>query len=201
MNLLHLVTSLNGPESSSYKLGNSIINKLQEQNEPLKIKTTNLAEKPFPHLEVQHLSSFFTPEQERTPEMNQSALQSDLAIKELQEADVIIIDVPMYNFSIPSTLKTWIDHITRAGITFQYSENGVEGLVKNKKVFLAISSGGIYSEGVMKEFDFTENYLRKIFGFIGIEDITAFRVEGLAIPELKEQALPNAIKMVEETLA
>jgi FMN-dependent NADH-azoreductase len=99
----------------------------------------------------------------------------------------------MYNFSIPSTLKAWLDHIVRPGLTFSYSEKGPEGLVKGKKVYLILSTGGIYSEGPMKPHDFVEPYLRFMLGFIGLTDITVFRVEGLAIPGIKETAMEKAI--------
>ena len=198
MKILHIVTSLRGEESVSNKLGNSIIGKIKEQLPQSEVIVSNIAKTPFPHLEQGHLASFFTPEGERTEEMINSVSQSDDAIEKLLAADIIVMDVPMYNFTIPSTLKAWIDHITRAGVTFQYTANGVEGLVKNKKVYLAIASGGIYSEGAMKNIDFTENYLRNILGFIGIDDIMAYRVEGLAIPDIKEYALPKALKTVDE---
>ncbi|GAA4517447.1 NAD(P)H-dependent oxidoreductase [Sphingobacterium thermophilum] len=89
----------------------------------------------------------------------------------------------------------------RAGVTFKYTENGVEGLVQNKKVYLAIASGGIYSEGPMKEYDPTEKYIKNILGFIGITDVTAFRVEGVAIPGIKESAMSKAVQIVENTFS
>ena len=99
----------------------------------------------------------------------------------------------MYNFSLPSALKAWIDHIVRAGKTFSYSEKGVSALVTGKKVFLVIASGGVYSDGPLKEHDFVEPYLRWILGFIGLTDITTVRVEGAGVPGLKETALEKAI--------
>ncbi|WPR77265.1 FMN-dependent NADH-azoreductase [Algoriphagus sp. NG3] len=198
MKILHLITSTRGDDSVSNRLGNAIIEKLKDQFPVAEVKKKNLAKSPLPHLGEVHLTSFFTPEKDRTPQLAQAVLHSDEAISELNEADLVVIDVPMYNFSIPSTLKSWIDHIARAGITFRYTESGVEGLVKNKKVYLAIASGGIYSEGSMKEFDFTESYLRNILGFIGINDVTVFRAEGLAIPEIKEMAIPKALRLVED---
>jgi FMN-dependent NADH-azoreductase len=103
----------------------------------------------------------------------------------------------MYNFGIPSTLKTWIDHVARAGKTFKYDGKTPEGLVKNKKVYLAISSGGVYSEGFMKAYDFTESYLRAVLGFMGMTDIKAFRVEGVKVPGMQEIALDKAIQAIE----
>ena len=196
MKILHLISSPRGAASFSIKLGNAVIEKLQAANPDSTLKVHNLTQTPFPHLEEAHLNSFFTPLESRTAEMSEAVKHSDEAIAELQDADIIVIGVPMYNFSIHSTLKAWIDHIARAGITFQYTANGSEGLVKNKKVYLAISSGGVYSEGAMKVYDFTEPYLRTFLGFIGITDITAFRVEGVNQPHLKDTALEKGVNSI-----
>jgi FMN-dependent NADH-azoreductase len=109
-----------------------------------------------------------------------------------------VIGVPLYNFGIPSTLKSWVDHIARSGLTFSYGDGTPKGLVTNKKVYLAIASGGIYSDGPMQSFDFTEPFLRKLLGFLGMNDITTFRVEGTGMPQLSETALPKALGQVNE---
>ena len=196
MKILHLISSPRGEASFSIKLGNALIEKLQGANPDSSVKVHNLAKTPFPHLEEAHLNSFFTPAESRTPDMLEAVKHSDDAIAELQDADTIVIGVPMYNFSIHSTLKAWIDHIARAGFTFRYTENGPEGLVKNKKVYLAIATGGIYSEGAMKAYDFTEPYLRSVLGFLGMTDITAYRVEGVNMPQYKDTALEKAISSI-----
>jgi FMN-dependent NADH-azoreductase len=123
---------------------------------------------------------------------------SDEAISELMAANAVILGVPLYNFGIPSTLKSWIDHIVRAGITFRYTPNGPEGLVKNKRIYLALSSGGIYSEGAMQAYDFAEPYLRAALGFLGMTDVTAFRVEGVKIPGVQESAFEKAVEAVDK---
>lgn len=198
MKILHLISSARGAESQSLKLGNAIVEKIQLAHPNSVLKTHNLTKTLFPHLEEMHLTSFFTPAESMSPELLEAVKHSDNAIQELFDADIIIIDTPMYNFGIPSTLKAWIDHISRAGKTFKYTATGAEGLLKNKKAYLAIASGSVFSEGAWKAYDFTEPYLRAIFGFLGITDITVFRVEGVAIPELKDNALPKALKAVEE---
>ena len=198
MKILHLISSPRGNESQSIKLGNAIIKKIQEKHPSSILQTHNLTTTLFPHLEEVHLTSFFTPEEIRTPELLEAVKHSDDAIKELFDADIIEISTPMYNFGIPSVLKAWIDHISRAGKTFRYTENGAEGLVKNKKAFLSIASGAVFSEGSYKAYDFTEPYLKSILGFLGIIDITTFRVEGVTIPELKETALPKALEIVSD---
>lgn len=197
MKILHLVTSSRGKDSFSNKLGTALIDKLQKVHADITVNTHNINQNPFPYLEEVHITSFHTPEAHRTPELIEAVKHSDIAIQGLMDADTIIIDVPMYNFTIPSTLRAWVDHIVRAGKTFKYTENGVEGLIKNKKVYLMIASGGVYSEGMMKEYDFTEKYLKAILGFIGLQDITVFRIEGTALPEYKENALPKALQTIE----
>lgn len=196
MKILHLISSPRGEASFSIKLGNAIVEKIQAANPDSSVKVHSLIKTPFPHLEEVHLNSFFTPAESRTPEMLEAVKHSDEAIAEIQDADTIVIGIPMYNFSIHSTLKAWIDHIARAGVTFRYTENGPEGLIKGKKVYLAISTGGIYSEGPMKAYDFTEPYLRSVLGFLGITDITAYRVEGVNLPDTKDGALEKAVNSI-----
>lgn len=196
MKILHLISSPRGTASFSIKLGNALVEKLTAANPESSVTTHNLVATPFPHLEEVHLNSFYTPLENHTPELTEAIKHSDDAIAELQDADVIVIGVPMYNFGIHSTLKAWIDHVARAGKTFRYGENGPEGLVKGKKVYLAISSGGVYSEGPMKAYDFTESYLRAVLGFLGMVDVAAFRVEGVNMPDLKDNALENAISKI-----
>ncbi|WEA02840.1 FMN-dependent NADH-azoreductase [Mucilaginibacter sp. SJ] len=197
MKILHLISSPRGEASFSVKLGKAIVSELQSAHPDHTLITHDLTATPFPHLEEAHITSFFTPEEKRTPELVEAVKHSDEAIAELMNADTIVIDAPMYNFGIPSTLKTWIDHVARAGKTFKYDGKTPEGLVKNKKVYLAISSGGVYSEGFMKAYDFTESYLRAVLGFMGMTDIKAFRVEGIKVPGLQETALNKAIEAIE----
>ncbi|HEY4935066.1 MAG TPA: NAD(P)H-dependent oxidoreductase [Puia sp.] len=196
--ILNIVTSVKGDESYSNKLSNALIENLLSAYPGSSIHTHDLAKKPFPHLEESHFKAFYTPGEAQSDEHKEAIRHSDNAIKELVEADIIIIGVPLYNFGIPSTLKAWIDHIVRAGLTFRYADGFPEGLIKNKKVYLAIASGGVYSEGPMKSYDFTEPYLRAALSFIGLTDITTFRVEGTFVPGLKEKAWPKAIDRVRE---
>jgi len=196
--ILNIVSSVKGDDSFSIKLSNAVLEKITSIYPNSSIHTHDLSKSPFPHLEETVFTSFYTPEEKRTDEHKEAILHSDEAIKELMEADILVIGVPLYNFGIPSTLKAWIDHVARSGVTFRYADGRPEGLVKNKKVYLAIASGGIYSEGPMKSYDFTEPYLRAVLGFIGLTDITTFRVEGTVVPGMKETALPKALSRVEE---
>ncbi|MGN8072124.1 FMN-dependent NADH-azoreductase [Mucilaginibacter sp. SG564] len=197
--ILNIISSVKRDESYSNKLSGAILEKLSAVYPGSTVQTRDLTQKPFPHLEESQFTAFYTPEEARTPEHREAVKHSDEAIRELQDADIIVIGVPMYNFSIPSTLKSWIDHVVRGGVTFSYAEGGMpEGLVKNKKVYLSIASGGVFSEGALKSYDFTEPYLRTVLGLIGLTDITVFRVEGHFRGETKETALPKALSAVEE---
>ncbi len=194
--ILNIVSSVKGKDSFSIKLSNAILEKLTSVYPDSKVNTLNLAENPLPHLEEVHIASFFTPQNLQTNQHKEAIKHSDKAIKELMEADIIVIGVPLYNFGIPSTLKAWIDHIARAGVTFSYANGFPEGLILNKKVYLAIASGGVYSDGPMKSFDFTEPYLKAVLGFLGMKDVATFRVEGTVVPNLKETAWTKALESV-----
>ena len=194
--ILHIISSPRGAASFSIKLGNAIIEKIQAKYPGSTVQETDLVKKQFPHLEEAHLTSFFTPAEIRTPENLEAIKHSDEAIQEIMDADIIVIGAPVYNFNIHSVLKAWIDHIVRPGISFKYDENGAEGLIKGKKVYIALTSGGIYSEGPMKPFDFIEPYLKHMLGFIGMTDITMFRVEGTNIPGIQDTALEKGINSI-----
>jgi len=191
--ILHIVSSPRGGASYSLQLGEAIIAKLLAAHPGSTVKTVDLVKQHWPHLEEAHLASFFTPADQHTADNREAIRHSEEAIRDIQDADIIVIGAPMYNFSIHSTLKAWIDHIVRSGVTFSYSDKGAEGLIKGKKVYVAESTGGVYSDGPMKQADFIEPYLRFILGFIGLTDVTFVRAEGFAIPGLKDSALEKAI--------
>ncbi|MBS7232144.1 NAD(P)H-dependent oxidoreductase [Flavobacterium psychroterrae] len=196
--ILNIVTSIKGDASFSNKLSNAILEKLEAEYNETQVKTLDLSKTPLPYLSELDISAFYTPEENRTEAHKETLRPSDLATTELLEADIIVIGVPLYNFGIPAVLKGWIDQVARAGKTFSYDENGPKGLLTDKKVFLSIASGAIFSDGPYKSYDFSEPYLRTVLGFLGITDITTFRVEGTAIPDFAENALPKALNAVEE---
>jgi FMN-dependent NADH-azoreductase len=195
--ILHIISSPRGDASFSIKLGNAIVEKIQAAYPGSTVTENNLVKNQFPHLEEAHLTSFFTPAESRTPENLEAIKHSDEAIKAITDADIIVIGAPLYNFSIHSTLKAWIDHIVRAGVTFKYGANGPEGLINGKKVYIAISSGGVYSEGPRQPLDFIAPYLKTILGFLGLTDISIVRAEGLAMPDLKDSALETGINSIQ----
>jgi len=197
--VLNIVSSINGQASFSEKLAGVILENLQKAYPGCEVHTHDLSQKPYHHMSGVQFGAYNTPADKRTEEQQKALVHSDKATKELLESDIIVIGVPMYNFGIPSSLKAWIDHIARAGVTFSYSAEGVPtGLVTGKKVYLAIASGGVYSEGFMKAYDFTENYLRAVLGFLGMTDVTAFRIEGMFAPGAMDTAVSKALNAVNE---
>ena len=196
MQILQIIASAQGANSYSTRLSQGIIDKLLAAQPGSTVVVRDVATHPFPHLEEAHLNAFFTPAESRSPEQQQAVRHSDEAIAQVMAADVLVIGVPFYNFSISSSLKAWLDHLTRANITFRYTATGPEGLITGKKVYLALASGGVYSEGPMQPYDFAVPYLRFMLGFLGMSDITVARAEGIKVPALEPTALQKGIDSV-----
>lgn len=181
--ILHLNSSVRSTGSISRQLSNEFVQKLKAAHADSRLIERDLAAQPVPHLTEAMMGAYFTAPEQRTPEQTSTVKVSDELVAELQSADVVVIGAPMYNFSVSSTLKAWIDHVARAGLTFQYGANGPEGLLKGKKVYIVTARGGVYSEGPAKVMDFHETYLRAVLGFLGITDISFIYAEGLAMGE------------------
>jgi FMN-dependent NADH-azoreductase len=194
-------------ESSLFPAGMSasraVAAALADQNPGATIVRRDLAADPLPHADLTMLSGWMTPAEQRSPEQVAAVVRSQQAIDELLAADLIVIGAPMYNFSIPSSLKAWIDHIAIAGQTFRYNEQGrPEGLVSGKKVIVLASRGGVYSEGPMAAFNHQDTYLRAVLGFLGMTDLSVIDVERQKMgPELAEQARAAAVGQIERLLA
>ena len=193
MKILHIISSPRGEASQTIQLSEAIIKKLTAKNKNTSFTVRNLTVNPLPYIVDSHIQSFNTPTENRSLEHFEAIKLSDELLDELKDADTIVIGAPMYNFGIPAVLKSWIDHLARAGVAFTYTADGPVGLVSGKKVYLAIGTGGIYSEGDSKALDFIEPYLRTSLGFFGLIDITAFRVEGVSVSALKDQAMQVAL--------
>lgn len=195
--LLHIMSSPKIKNSASRKLGQAVIEKLKEKHPNSEVTKYDLAKHKTAHLNEDHIEAFFAPLEIQTEAHRHSLKQSDQAIQDLLKADILVIEAPMYNWSIPSTLKAYFDQIARAGITFQYVGEGLlpKGLLKDKKAYIVTSSGGIYSEGELKPYDFTTNYVRFFLQLLGIEIINVFRVEGQAVFG-SENAILKAIENV-----
>jgi FMN-dependent NADH-azoreductase len=194
--ILHLISSFRSDDSYTIKLGHAIVDRLIEANPDAIVEEVNLITENYPHLDAPHFQAFLTPTAELTEIDREAIKYSDKAISQLMSADYIVIGSPFYNFSIHSALKAWIDHIVRAGITFRYTENGFEGLVKGKKVYIALAAGGVYADGPAQSYDFNGPYLKHVLGLIGMTDLKIFRAEGVKMPSLQEHALDNAIESI-----
>lgn len=202
-NLLFLTSSLFGDDSKSTQVAGEFVSAWKAANGPARIVQRDLAGSAVPHLTGEHLAAWMTAPADRSERQRTIANESDPLLEEVEAADVIVIAAPMYNFSISSTLKAWIDHITRAGRTFQYTANGPEGLLKNKKVYVVTARGGVYTgDSPARAYDFQEPYLRTILGFNGLTDVTFIHVEGQKMsPTAAEAALANARATVRELAA
>ncbi|NML63910.1 FMN-dependent NADH-azoreductase [Hymenobacter sp. RP-2-7] len=196
MQILQIISSAQGAKSYSTQLSQGIIDKLLAAHPGSQVVVRNLAANPLPYLEEAHLQAYFTPAESRSAEQQAAVHHSDEAIAQVQGADVLVIGVPFYNFTVPASLKSWLDHLTRANLTFRYTPTGPEGLITGKKVYLAIASGGIYSAGPMQANDFAAPYLRWMLGFLGMTDVTVARAEGVKLPELQAQAVQKGIDSV-----
>ncbi len=195
--ILHIISSPQGEASVSKKLGNAIIEKIKAKYPDSVVKERNLTTNLFPHLDQLQIGSWFTPAENHSSEQERAIKISDEAIAEMKEADIYVIGAPFYNFAIPSTLKAYLDHIVRPGITFRYNENGrPEGFLKNKKAYVAISSSGIYSEGEFQSFDFVSPYLKFLLGLLGITDVSIAWVEGLRFEGIKETAFDRGVASI-----
>jgi len=181
--ILHINSSVRSTGSVSRQLTSEFIKKLQAASPGSRVIERDLAKHPVPHLTETMMGAYFTAPEQRTSEQAQTVKLSDELVAELQSADIVVIGAPMYNFSVSSTLKAWIDHVARAGVTFKYGANGPEGLLKNKKLYVFTSRGGVYSQGPAKTMDFHETYLRAVLGFLGITDVSFIHSEGLAMGE------------------
>jgi FMN-dependent NADH-azoreductase len=191
--ILLVESSPRGSDSYSHQAAGSIVNELQKHDPRAKVLVRDLGQNPPPHVGQAFITGIYATPEQRTPEQAKAIELSDTFIDELFAADTIVVAVPMHNFGLPSTLKAWIDHISRRERTFTFSSNGPEGLVKGKRAILVLASGGVYSNGPMKAFDFAEPYLRAALGFIGITDVEVVRVEGVAMSAVgPEKALASA---------
>jgi FMN-dependent NADH-azoreductase len=144
MNILQLNSSLRGAQSESTRVSNTIVAKVAAANPGATVKVRDLVADAHPILDEAALGALFTPADKQTPEQAARVALDDALIAEVQAADVVVIGAPMYNFGMPVQLKAWFDAVARVGVTFRYTESGQEGLLKNKKVYVATARGGIY---------------------------------------------------------
>jgi FMN-dependent NADH-azoreductase len=174
--LLVLHNSINLDASITRELAASLAEKYLTRVPGGRVVERDLVKEPVPHMPPELRALQLGAPEAEEPDMY--AVLAEALITELEQADEIVIGVPMYSFTVPSTLKTWIDYIVRAKRTFAYVDGAPKGLLpEGKKVVLLIASGGIYSSGAAQAFDFTETYLRAALGFVGITDVRVVRAE------------------------
>ena len=193
MRLLHIDSSILGANSVSRTLSADIVEAERRRVPGLQVIYRDVAAEPLQHISGAHLAAAQAG-QGALP----SPLQHDLAhgqsdLDEFLAADIVVIGAPMYNFAVPTQLKAWIDRLAVAGKTFTYDATGARGLAGGKKVIVASSRGGFYgADSGRAALDHQESYLREVFQFFGITDITFIRAEGLGIPDNRDKSIANA---------
>ena len=190
MNILQINTSARREDANSTRIANAITARLQSANPTAILTVRDLASHPHPMLDEAALNALFTPAEQRSPAQAARVALDDALIAGIQAADVLVLGVPMYNFGVPVQLKTWIDAIARTGVTFRYTENGPEGLLKDKKVYVALTRGGRYRN---TESDTQVPYLKTVLGFLGMTDVQFIYAEGLNMgPDAVQQGFAEA---------
>ena len=199
MSSILLLTSSPRSESLSTSIAVELAEKLKSQNPGSAVVRRDLAANPLPHIDDLFTGAIRKPAEARTAQEAAAVKTSDELVNELLAADTIVIGTGLINFNIYSSLKTWIDNVARAGLTFKYTESGPVGLATGKKVYVVLASGGVYSQGPAVSLNHAVPYLKSVLGFLGISDIETIYVEGLAFgPEAAEKAIGAAKSRVEE---
>jgi FMN-dependent NADH-azoreductase len=194
-NILLLTGSPRGRASHSSRVAARVLEGLRRVHPQSNVVVRDLAKNPVEHIDEDFVTGIFGAADRLNAEQREKLAQSDALVEELLAADIVVIAVAMINFGIPSTLKAWIDHVTRAGRTFRSGESGPRGLVTGKRVILVEAKGGIYSEGPRGELDHVTPYLLQHLAFLGMTDVKVIGIEGISLgPEMAEKAVGTAIE-------
>ena len=196
-NILRIDSSTRMQASHSRGLADSFEAMCREYQMPVSLVHRDLVTTDLPHTSQAFIEAMFTPKEERSSGMNETLALSDTLIAELKMAETIMISVPMFNFTIPSSLKAYIDHISRVGETFTMDESGFTGLLTGKKLVILAAYGADFSQ--MRGMDFVEPYLKSVFGFLGFEEMHFFALEGTSM--LDEVALGEKKRVIEENFS
>ena len=190
MKILQINASARSEGGNSTRLANAIIAHLKSHHPEAEVEVRDLARNPLPFLDEAGVTALFTPADQRTPEQIARIALDEAMIARVQAADVLVLGVPMYNFGVSVQLKSFIDSIARAGITFRYTESGPEGLLKGKRVYVACARGGVYRDTPA---DSQTPYLRQVLGFLGMTDVEFIYAEGMNMgPESAEKSFAAA---------
>ena len=174
--VLIIESSARQQDSVSRQLTRDFIDQWQAANPADSVIVRDLALNPVPHLDANLLGGWMKPQDQRSAEEREALARSNELTDEVLAADVLVLAAPMYNFTIPSTLKAWLDHVLRAGVTFKYTDTGPQGLLTGKRAYVLTARGGIHAGAAS---DHQEPYLRQVMAFIGIHDVTFIHAEGL----------------------
>lgn len=195
--VLIIDSAATGEASVSKKLTAELAERLKERAPSTEIVRRDIGADPVPHLTAETVGAIRGAVE--SDAARETLALSDELIAELKESDILVIGAPMYNFGMASTLKTWFDHVLRAGVTFRYTEAGPEGLVEDKKAVVIESRAGFYSEGPAAVMDHQEPHIRTLLAFMGITDISFIRAEKLAFgPEAASAAIAEAVEQLGE---
>jgi FMN-dependent NADH-azoreductase len=198
MRILQINSSARRQGSHSSRLATRIVERLREAHPDATLQFRDLVAAPHPALDDAALGALFTPAAQRSAEQAARVAQDDALIAEIQAADVVVLGVPMYNFGVPAQLKNWIDAICRAGVTFRYTANGPEGLLKGKQMYVALARGGRYRNTPAET---QMPYLRTVFNFLGVTDIEFVYAEGLSMgADAEAQAIASAHAQIDTML-
>ena len=188
--VLVIESSARQQDSVSRQLTADFVTQWQAAHPQDQVQVRDLAKQPVPHLDEALLGGWMKPVEQQSEAEQAAAVRSNQLTDELLAADVLVLAAPMYNFAIPSTLKAWLDHVLRAGVTFKYTETGPQGLLTGKRAFVLTARGGIYAGSGL---DHQEPYLRQALAFIGIHDVQFIHAEGLNMgAEFQEKGLAKA---------
>jgi FMN-dependent NADH-azoreductase len=201
LRILHIDASVLGDHSVSRQVSAAVVRNLVSANPGAEVLRRDLAAHPLCHLAGHHLAALHG--DEPAPHLAADIAAGRAALDEFLAADTVVIGAPMYNFTLPTQLKAWIDRLLIAGRTFRYTANGPEGLAGGKRVIVAVSRGGIYAPGTPSAAaEHVESYLRTVFGFIGVTDLTFVAADGIMLgPDRRERALSAALAAAGELKA
>ena len=198
MKILQINSSARTEGSHSTKLASAVVERLRAEHRDAILKVRDLSRTPHPVLDEAGLQALFTAAEQRTPEQAARVALDDELIAEIQAADVVVLGVPIYNFGGSAQLKNWIDAISRARVTFQYTDKGAEGLLKGKKVYVLLTRGGLYRDTPS---DTQVPYLKAVLSFLGMTDVQFVYAEGLAMgPQAEQEALVSAQNQIDEAV-
>lgn len=195
MNILQIHSSPRGAQSVSSRLAQTVVDRLRAAHPDASVRLRDLGREPHPELDEAALQALFTPAEQRTGQQAARVALDDALIAELQQADVLVLAAPMYNFSGPVQLKHWIDAVVRAGVTFRYTANGPEGLLRTGRAIVVLSRGGVYRDTPA---DTQVPHLRSVFGLLGVKQVDFVYAEGLNMgDEAQARGLADAAAQIE----